>query len=144
MDKLNKEFVQYLITTGKIFKKKNVKLPLPKEKDVLELMTSDLKEKLLLDIDRSGRIELKFTIQQRYTSIPIIRIDLNSPPHIYGDGTKTTRNHIHIYNPDIDDNDTFNLEDIDWFDSRDLSFSSVFYQFCDIFNIDRTSIQGVI
>ena len=144
MDKLTKEFVQYLMYTEKIFKKKNIKLPLNDEKSSLELVTIDLKEKLMLDIDRKSKIELKVTLQNRYSTIPLVRIDLNSPPHMFSDGSRTARDHIHFYNPTTEENDTFDLIDFEEFDCTDLSFASVFDQFCRIFNIEAKIIQGVI
>lgn len=144
MDKLTEEFVKYLMDTGKVFKKKNIKLPLNNEKASLELVTKDLKEKLMLDIDRKSKIELKVTMQNRYSAIPLVRIDLNSPPHMFPDGTRTARDHIHFYNPITEENDTMDLADFKEFDCTDLSFSSIFDQFCRIFNIEAKIVQGVI
>lgn len=144
MDKLTEEFVEYLMDTEKVFKKKNIKLPLNDEKTSLELITKDLKEKLMLDIDRKSKIELKVTLQNRYSTIPLVRVDLNSPPHMFPDGSRTSRDHIHFYNPTNGSNDTFDLVDFKKFDCTDLSFASIFDQFCRIFNIEAKTIQGVI
>ena len=144
MDKITKEFVEYLTEIRKLARKTNVKLPSVGEKDTIDLITTDKKEKLFLDINRQGRIELKVTIQNRYRTLPIIRIDIDSPPHLNLDGTYSSRNHIHFYNAETEQNDTYNLEDLKWFDITDLSFISVFDQFCSRFNIDINKIQGVL
>ncbi len=144
MDKITKEFIKYLTEIKKITRKNNVKLPSVGEKDTIDLITDDLKEKLFLDINRQGRIELKVTIQNRYRTLPIIRVDIDAPPHMNLDGTYSSRNHIHFYNAEIEQNDTYNLEDLEWFNTGDLSFISVFDQFCSKFNIDINKIQGVL
>lgn len=144
MDKLTEEFVKYLMDTEKAFKKNNIKLPLNDEKASLELLTKDLKEKLMLDIDRKSKIELKVTLQNRYSTVPLVRIDLNSPPHMFPDGSRTARDHIHFYNAKNQNYDTFDLIKFKEFDCTDLSFASVFDQFCRIFNIEAKIIQGVI
>ena len=144
MDKITKEFIRYLTETKKITKKNNINLPGIGEKDTIDLITNDLKEKLFLDINRQGRIELKVTIQNRYRTLPIIRVDIDGPPHMNLDGTYSSRNHIHFYNAETEQNDTYNLEDLEWFDAEDLSFISVFDQICSKFNIDINKVQGVL
>ena len=64
-------------------------------------------------MDRRGRIELsKFKLQNRYalTKLPLVRIDIDSPPHMNPDGTKTSRNHIHIYKDGYDEKFAYTLD----------------------------------
>ena len=96
-------------------------------------------------MDRRGRIELsKFKLQNRYalTKLPLVRIDIDSPPHMNPDGTKTSRNHIHIYKEV--DNDTGNLP---WaydlenfaqikFNEDNIIFMDIFTGFCEYCNIN--------
>lgn len=144
MDKLTEEFVNYLLYAIKKPKNKKVSLPLPNEARKIELIVSNTKEKVWMDINRSGRIEMKITMQNRYRSIPIVRIDVNSPPHLdIETGKYSSRNHIHFYNSELKKNDTYNLEDIEWFDLSDSSFNSILDKFCKKFNINLKT-QGVI
>ena len=106
--------------------------------ETYDLERKNFKDKFYLDVDRSGRIELlKFKIQNRYaiTRLPLVRIDIDSPPHINPDGTKISRNHIHIFRET--DNDTGNLpwaydlenfEGIN-FDKNNINFMNVFSDF---------------
>lgn len=143
MDKITTDFIKYIFEIRKVTQKSNVKLPSIGEKSTIDLVTTDLKEKLFLDINRKGRIELKVTIQNRYKTIPIVRIDIDSPPHMHLDGTYSSRNHIHLYNAETKQNETYNLEELEWFNTENLNFLSVFDQFCSKYNID-INIQGVL
>lgn len=145
------EFKQ-LLELNKIFVKNPIKLPQQgyyKEYDVNSKTTND---KFIIDVDRRGMIELsKYKIQTRYekTKLPLIRIELNGPPHMNPDGRKLSRNHIHIYRET--ENDTGNLpwaydlsdfRDYDF--GNDFDFSIIFFKFCDFCHIDSKNIQGVI
>lgn len=102
-------------------------------------------------MDRRGRIELsKFKLQNRYalTKLPLVRIDIDSPPHMNPYGTKTSRNHIHIYKEV--DNDTGNLP---WaydlenfaqikFNQDDIIFMDIFTGFCEYCNININNVRG--
>ncbi len=136
MEKLTEEFINNLLYAIKKPKNKKLSLPLPNESRKIELVVWNSKEKVWMDINRSGRIEMKITMQNRYRSIPIVRIDVNSPPHLdIETGTYSSRNHIHFYNSELKKNETYNLEDLEWFDLSDKSFCSMFNQFCERFNI---------
>ena len=148
----DKEF-QRLLQIEKIFKKYPVELPNNGKSETYDLEGKNSKDKFYLDVDRSGKIELsKFKIQNRYaiTRLPLVRIDIDSPPHINPDGTKTSRNHIHIFRET--DNDTGNLpwaydlenfEGIN-FDKNNINFMNVFSDFCGYCNINIENVQGVI
>lgn len=124
----------------------NVSLPSNNEKRSYELSTDFKDIKLILDIDRAGRIELrKCKIQDRYKSLPLIRVDIDSPPHRFKDGSRSSRNHIHIFNPNKNENDTFDLEDFNSILFKDISnFNSILFDFCSYCNIKIPNIQGVI
>lgn len=123
------------------------------ESDVFDLKSISTNDKFFLDVDRRGRIELsKFKLQKRYvlTKLPLVRIDIDSPPHMNPDGTKTSRNHIHIYKEV--DNDTGNLP---WaydlenfaqikFNEDNIIFMDIFIGFCEYCNININNVQGVI
>ncbi|EGT0000641.1 hypothetical protein I9Y31_002956 [Clostridium perfringens] len=144
MEKLTEEFINNLLYAIKKPKNKKISLPLPNEKRKIELVVCNNEEKVLMDIHRSGRIEMKITMQNRYRSIPIVRLDVNSPPHYdIETGTYSSRNHIHFYNSELEKNETYDLEELEWFDLSDKSFNSILDQFCKRFNI-LLKIQGVI
>ena len=148
----NLEFLQ-LMELEKDFLKSNICLPGNGESHVFDLKSISTNDKFFLDVDRRGRIELsKFKLQNRYalTKLPLVRIDIDSPPHMNPDGTKTSRNHIHIYKEV--DNDTGNLP---WaydlenfaqikFNEDNIIFMDIFTGFCEYCNININNVQGVI
>lgn len=151
-DMTNADFEKLMALT-KIFVKDNIELPRNGEFETYDLVSSESRDKFYLDIDRRGRIELsKFKLQNRYavTKQPLVRVDIDSPPHRNPDGTMTSRNHIHIYREM--DNDTGNLPwaydletimpvKLNW-DS--LDFMSILSNFCEYCNICMDNVQGVI
>ena len=148
----NSEF-HNLIKLKKIFTKSPIILPNNGENDTYDLESIKTKDKFYLDIDRRGRIELsRFKLQTRYatTKLPLIRIDIDSPPHMNPDGTKTTRNHIHIYRETEHDTGNlpwaYSLESFEsiQFNKNNINFMEVFSSFCEYCNIDTNNIQGVI
>ena len=143
---------QSLIQLKKIFAKKGVILPFTGNCNTYDLKSTTTSDKFYLDIDRRGSIELKVKLQSRYVRnrLPLVRIDINSPPHINPDGRKLSRNHIHIFREC--DNDTGNLP---WayelndvfktnFDLKSLNFMSAFNLICKYCNIEAGDIQGAI
>ncbi len=66
---------------------------------VLDAVTkNDPKIKFTVDINRKRAILSRCTFQQRvYTSIPLIRLDIDNKPHRNPDGEVLEGNHIHIY-----------------------------------------------
>ncbi|MFR4986761.1 MAG: DUF6978 family protein [Lachnospirales bacterium] len=115
--------------------------------DLISISNSNKKFKL--DVDRRTRsIELnKIKIQNRL-DIPLIRVDINSPPHINPDRTKTSRNHIHIYKEGYDLKWAMNLEGFHsiYFKNTNI-FNNLFIDFCKYCNIDISKLnnfQGVI
>jgi hypothetical protein len=65
---------------------------------VVQLQSSDRREKFLLDIGRS-RIDLaKVKIQNRGRQIVVlVRLDLGGAPHRNPDGTEISAPHLHLY-----------------------------------------------
>ena len=137
----------------KIFVKSSIILPNNGENSIYDLKSKETQDKFYLDVDRRGRIELsRFKLQTRYAVIklPLVRIDIDSPPHLNPDGTKTSRNHIHIYREV--DNDTgnlpwaYSLEEFEQikFNRNNIVFLDIFSSFCEYCNISMENIQGVI
>ncbi len=137
----------------KIFVKSSIILPNNGENSIYDLKSKETQDKFYLDVDRRGRIELsRFKLQTRYavTKLPLVRIDIDSPPHLNPDGTKTSRNHIHIYREV--DNDTgnlpwaYSLEEFEQikFNRNNIVFMDIFSSFCEYCNISMENIQGVI
>lgn len=145
MSKIDKNLFLELIKTTKEMPS-NITLPSNNEKRTYELYTNYKDIKLLLDVDRSGRLELKkCKIQERYKTLPLIRIDIDSPPHRFKDGSRSSRNHIHIFNPTKDENETFDLEDFNVSLFKDISnFNNILFDFCTYCNIKMPTTQGVI
>lgn len=142
-----------LMQLQKIFVKSSIILPNNGENSIYDLKSKETQDKFYLDVDRRGRIELsRFKLQTRYavTKLPLVRIDIDSPLHLNPDGTKTSRNHIHIYREV--DNDTgnlpwaYSLEEFEQikFNRNNIVFMDIFSSFCEYCNISMENIQGVI
>lgn len=150
---MSDEEFKKLLSLNKQFVQNNIQLPLIGYNDVFNLISKESNDAFFLDIDRRGRIELsKLKIQTRYalTKLPLVRIDINSPQHINPDGTKTSRNHIHIYKETEYDTGNlpwaYDIETILSFSNgiENADFMELFYCFCAYCNIDTYNIQGVM
>jgi len=119
---------------------------------ILEVTSLTTSDQFNVDIDRRSSFTLsKCKLQNRTVikNIPLVRIDIDSPPHMNPDGSKTSRNHIHIYN--TADGDTgklswaYSLESFDGISYQPGSkFMDIFLEFCRYCNIKATEIQGVL
>lgn len=145
----NEEFNK-LLQLEKIFTTQKIILPTIGTVDSFELTDVNNRIPFLLDIDRRGKIELsKYKIQNRYAVTEVlVRIDIDSPPHINPDGTKLSRNHIHIYREGFGDRWAYELKDLkdtNLFQNI-CTFRNVFNDFCKYCNIslDNKEIQDVI
>lgn len=89
----------YYITTEKEIIQKSIIFPKQNEFSMLDAITKgNPNEKYIIDINRKRAILSRCTFQQRvYTSIPLIRLDIDTKPHRNPDGQKIPGNHIHIY-----------------------------------------------
>ncbi|WNY25948.1 DUF6978 family protein [Methanolapillus millepedarum] len=64
----------------------------------IDLESLDGSEKFILDINRGNINSLKITYQTRWgNSIPLVRVDLNGPPHKNPDGVILNCPHVHIF-----------------------------------------------
>lgn len=115
----------------------DAKIPSHGEKSSFKLIGENHHENFYLDINRSGIIELsKFTLQNRYVITPLIRLDIDSSPHINPDGNKVSRNHIHIYQENYGDSWAYELSDVDGLDIENCSaFNDYLLSFCKYCNI---------
>lgn len=137
----NAEFLE-LFKMKKTFANKDTTLPHSGSK-VQFILNGEHQRTFFLDVNRSGIIELKkFTLQNRYMVIPLIRLDIDSAPHINPDGTKVSRNHIHIYKEGYGDSWAYELNEINdnCFDNCS-EFSNFFLQFCKYCNIEIPQAQ---
>lgn len=127
-----------LMQMKKKFNKTPVDLPSRSQKVQLNVISDDEKENFIVDIDRSGSIEIKSKLQNRYSNNQIlIRVEINSPPHTNPDGTTTSRDHIHVYREGYGLSWAYDLNLIQWklFDNL-TNFNKVFIDFCYYCNID--------
>lgn len=113
-------------------------------KVAIPLVSEDLREKFLLDINR-GRIELlKSTNQLRFhQSIILVRLDLGAQPHRNPDGEIISGPHIHRYREGYGDkwaqpitNSIFTNPDNNWKTFRE------FMQYCNIIKVPHFH-QGI-
>lgn len=141
-----------IMKLDKAFEEEHIELPGSNESGVFNINSMTTKDKFYLDVDRRGRIEFtRCKMQERLvkTKLPLVRIDIDSPPHTNPDGTKVGRNHIHIFKEDLCD--TGNLPwayDLDGFKDIKINnlsdFMEVFYEFCNYCNIKTNNVQGVM
>lgn len=146
----NDEF-KYLLGLKKHFIDTRIDLPKPGEKVAkpFQVLSDTTKDIFFIDTDRKSTITLtKKKLQERHanSNTMMIRLEIDCPPHMYSDGTRSSRNHIHIFDENngniaYDLNGTYgklftNIDD----------FVTVFYDFCNMCNIDtkNVNIQGVI
>jgi hypothetical protein len=76
----------------------DVQLPSPEMKLIVELRSSDAREKSNLDINR-GRLSLsKVTYQTRARVVYVLaRLDIDGPPHTNPDDQQLPCPHLHLY-----------------------------------------------
>lgn len=131
----DQEFLE-LLKTEKNFVEHPPVLPYSRSKGHFKLVNKN-HQYFFLDINKSGIIALnKFTLQTRYSIIPLVRLDINSPPHINPDGSKTSRNHIHIYREGYGDAWAYELSDMKFIShTESLCFDNMLIQFCNYCNI---------
>ena len=147
MPKLDKEQFEYLMSLSKQFKNTtNISLPAMQSNKVYDLISSTSLNEFYLDYDRRGSLELKHKVQLRdktYTANPLIRLEINTPPHINPDGKILSRNHIHIYHEIYGDSMAYELSDIlpKLNRSSPLSIFTDFCVYCNI--IIDTNLQEV-
>ncbi len=122
-------------------------IQLPEDRNLgktLTVLSDKTKHVFSIDSDRRSTIEIsKKKIQERYMNAPeqMVRLEIDCKPHVNPDGTKLSRNHIHIYTEEYGMSLAFELEgfDSDLFNNMD-NFSSVFKDFCKFCNINLDGI----
>lgn len=145
----NTEF-QKLLDLDKHFENANIILPIAGEKSKpYKVLSNSTRDIFYLDIDRKSSITLtKKKLQSRHqnTSTMMVRLEIDCRPHMFPDGTFSSRNHIHIFDEksgckvfDLDNGYSklfLNLDD----------FMIIFSDFCKMCNIDtkNISLQSVV
>ncbi len=85
--------------------------PAPGGKLCVQLHSSDNRERFHLDVTRSriALIKVNHNLRVR-TSIPLVRLDINGPPHTNPDGSKVGRSHVHLYREGFGDSWAFEID----------------------------------
>lgn len=145
------EIFKHLLELEKQFEDRCVELPQRGKKKVFSVISCCQNEKFFIDTDRKGKIELsKSKLQNRHVASkePLIRIEIDCPPHTNPDGESTSRNHIHVFKEGYDLSWAFDLDDFhDVLFKNIHEFNQVFVDFCALCNIQLekpTEIQSVI
>lgn len=114
------------------------------------LIASDsTRDYFALDADRKSSISLtKIKLQERYTTahVMMVRVEIDCRPHMFPDGSKSSRNHIHVFNEKFG-NTVYDLSSAFKEFFTDISnFETTFYDFCRMCNISTNNIdiQGVV
>lgn len=142
------EALNYIKTEKEIIEKR-ISFPKQNEFLIMNAVTKDKpNEKFIVDINRKRAIISRCTLQQRvYTSIPLIRLDIDTKPHKNPDGKIIGGNHIHIYKEGYDLGWAYPLNheilnqvnpnfDITLFDDL-ISHTNTFLNFCMFCNITK-------
>lgn len=140
----DKEF-QRLLSLKKTFTS-DFELPTENDKAYFILRT-DTKESFQLNIERKNTYEVyKSKTQTAYYKEPLLRIEVDAPPHTNPDGTLIGRNHIHIYREGFGLRWAYPLQDFhDIYFKDPFDFPVLFADFCNYFNIENNFIiQGVL
>ncbi len=141
---------QRLLNLDKNFENTNIILPTSGEKaKPYKILSKTTKDIFYLDIDRKSSITLtKKKLQTRHqsTGTMMVRLEIDCRPHMFPDGTFSSRNHIHIYDEEFG----CKVYDLDrgcgkLFVKLD-DFMIVFSDFCEMCNIDieNISLQSVV
>lgn len=147
----NEEFKE-IMKLDKVFEEEQIELPGKNESGIFNIDSLTTNDKFYLDVDRRGRIELtRCKMQERLvkTKLPLVRIDIDSPPHMNPDGSGVGRNHIHIYREEEFDTGNlpwaYELEGFAGIKINDFQdFMDIFYVFCNYCNIKTNNVQGVM
>ena len=125
---------------------KLIAMPMTNEILSLNVKSKITKDTFLLDINRKGTFKLtRFTYQERYrTNIILLRLDIDTKPHVNPNGEVISPTHIHIYREGYLDKWAYPLEGIYKIDNQNSLLQS-FINFCKLCNIDNIPcIQDVI
>lgn len=145
----NEDFKE-LLRLKKHFEGHNIELPTAGEKGKpLKVLSDTTRDIFILDTDRKSSITLsKKKLQERHSNSNtiMIRLEIDCVPHMYEDGSRSSRNHIHIFDETCG-NITYDLSgEYGTLFSNINDFPTVFSDFCKICNIDlsNVNIQGVM
>lgn len=147
--KTNDDFIE-LMNLDKHILLDNLTLPGANEASSVPIGAVNSRETFSLDISRKSTIVLsRKKLQERL--VPnndlMIRLEIDSKPHMNPDGTKVSRNHIHIFKEGYGLSWAYELSQFsDILFKETDNFNTVFYDFCKYCNISvkDTNIQGVI
>lgn len=146
----NEEFKE-LLKLKKHFSANKIMLPNPGQKNdtPFKIESDTTRDVFYLDTDRKSSITLtKKKLQQRHvnTNTMMIRLEIDCRPHMYSDGSRSSRNHIHIFDEE-NGNITYDLSgEYGTLFPDTENFMNIFYAFCHMCNIDTVNvdIQDVI
>lgn len=122
---------------------------LPSENGYSNLLLKDDsgKEEFYLNIARKKVIEFKANktkIHHSYFKEPIVRLEIDAPPHRNPDFSVTGRNHIHIYKEGYDMRWAYDLKTFPKLFSDPNDFNLILFDFCLYCNINSDNIQIVM
>jgi len=124
-----------LIAMEKLYIENSIfEFPIAGNKINIPLVSKDLREKFILNVNRGRKNFAKITYQNRVRSvIPLIRLDLGNGGHPNPDGSFISGTHIHIYREGFGDKIAFPL-DLNIFNNIDDLYETLFdfMRFCNV------------
>lgn len=146
----NQELLECL-TEPKLFQDNSIKFPTIGEKKTYRLTGVRSNQEYLLDAYRGTYRLTKVTYQNRvYKTLILLRLDIDTKPHVNPDGNKIGGTHIHVFHQtdstgswafELDDPKLseffplFNFNDLIQLDPSDMI--GAFQKFCELNHIDR-------
>jgi hypothetical protein len=99
--KMTNEEFNYLMKLEKHVHENSIVLPNDRELgETVTVLSNTTKHVFVIDSDRRSTISIsKMKLQERYMNVPekMVRLEIDCRPHTNPDGTKLSRNYIHIY-----------------------------------------------
>lgn len=145
----NDEF-EHLMALRKHFLTENILLPQQNKDLILPVGATQSKEVFSMDLSRKSTIILtrkKYQERLHPTNDLLVRLEIDSKPHMNPDGIKISANHIHVFKEGYGLSWAYELSQFsDTLFKNPDDFNQTFYDFCEYCNIsfDDTNIQGVM
>ena len=120
-----------------------IELPGPGAHLPLKLTGVQTAERFLLDVHRKGVIKVsKYTCQGRYrTTVALLCLDVDGPPHTNPDGTRIEGPHLHEYREGYDDKWAEPVNPHAFTNLPDLA--TTFREFAQLFRVEHIpAVQG--
>lgn len=125
-------------------------LPQPGQERSIDLLSIDSREQFVVHFNRKGKvIPNKYTLLERHaSSIVLLRLDVEGPPHINPDGEEIACPHIHISKEEYGTSWAYPADDYGYNNTSDIVATLItFLEQCRVVNITEmnpTESRGLL